>query len=130
MAVVKQRKEEIKLSSSLLLVVWANDISKNTIGVLAANLKSIQKEITPTQLVLSTLQYYPTDGNISRAKVDEVNSIIRNFTKENWLPLIDINTISFPNMDYQSDKTHLTSLGYLKIAKYITEQVTWSDNIV
>jgi len=127
--VVKQRREEIKLSSSLLLVVWANDISKNTVSTLAVNLKSIQEEIIPTQLVLSTLQYYPTDGDVPRAKVDEVNTIIRNFAKENWLPLIDVNTLTFSNTDYQPDKRHLLKSGYLRIAKYVAKQVTWSENL-
>ena len=129
--VVRKRKEEIQKKPSLLLVVGANDISKKTIKNLESNLKSIQQTIAPTQLVLSTLQYYPLDNTeVSRAEVDEVNTIIRNFVaKESSCALIDTNQLIFSNTDFQQDKRHLLPQGYRRIADTIYEKVTWKKRV-
>jgi hypothetical protein len=50
------------------------------------------------------------------SKVDGVNTIIRDFAQENWLPVIDINkNVILASSDYQSDKRHLTTSWYTKI---------------
>ncbi len=101
---------------SLLLVTWANDITKNSVGTMRANLEAIRDEIAPVQLVLTTLQYYSDKIMVPDSKVDGVNTIIRDFAQENWLPVIDINkNVILASSDYQSDKRHLTTSWYTKI---------------
>lgn len=131
LAKIKEQKTTMLDSwiQSLILVTWANDITKNLVGNMKANLQAIKDEIAPVQLVLPTLQYYADKVLVPDSKVDEVNTIIKNFAQENNLPVIDINTkVSLNSTDYQADKRHLTSTGYTKIVQEITQEVVW-DNL-
>lgn len=114
---------------SLILITWANDITKNLVGNMKNNLQAIKDEIAPVQLVLPTLQYYADKNMVPDTKVDQVNAIIKNFAQENWLPIIDINkNVILAASDYQIDKRHLTASGYTKVVHEITHEVMW-DNL-
>ncbi len=113
-------------TKSLLLVFWTNDITKNITNKIRSNLEAIRNEISPVQLVLITLQYSSDKVLVPDSKVDEVNAIIRDFAKENWLPLIDINKrVSLVSNDYWSDKKHLTTSWYTKIVNEVIRESFW-----
>jgi len=121
---IKTEKTTIQTKKSLILVVWTNDISKGLTDKLKANLEKIKAEISPVQLVLSTLQYSKTKTVITDAKVDAVNTIIKDFAKANSLPTIDNKSeVVFESTEYQADGWHLTSAGYKKIAENITSHI-------
>jgi lysophospholipase L1-like esterase len=90
------------------------------------NLQAIQDEIAPVQLVLQTLQYYVDKNVVPDNKVDEVNTIIKDFAEENHLPVIDINkNVSLEDSDYQTidERRHLTDAGYTKVVKEISQEM-------
>ncbi|MCX6824821.1 MAG: hypothetical protein NTY80_01230 [candidate division SR1 bacterium] len=128
--IIKKEKIDIQKHKSLLLVAGTNDITKGHISKLKDNLLAIQKEISPVQLVLSTLSYAKTENIVSHAKVDQVNAIFRQFAQENSLPLIDIKKeITLSSKEYQDDELHLDSSGYAKIAKNIAAHIIGTENI-
>jgi lysophospholipase L1-like esterase len=89
------------------------------------NLEKIKTEIQPIQLVLCTLPYSKVKTVMADAKVDEVNTIIKTFAKDNTLPVIDVHSeVTLKTTEYQVDGGHLTNSGYAKIAKNITSHIT------
>lgn len=127
LAKIKKQRTTILDSwiQSMILVAWANDISKKLVGNMKMNLEAIKDEIAPVQLVLQTLQYYPDKTMVSDTQVDEVNIIIKTFAEENNLPVIDVNkNVDLIASDYQSgDKRHLKNSWYTKIVNEITQEV-------
>lgn len=127
---IKKEKTTILTKKSMILITWANDITKWLTSKIKDNLASIKNEIAPVQLVLSTLQYYKDKELVPDKKVDEVNTIIKKFAQDSSLPVIDINkNVSLEDVDYQSDKRHLTASWYKKIVENISNEVVWEDNV-
>ncbi len=120
---IKKQKTDIQKKKSLILVTWGNDISKWLISKVKDNLAAIQEEISPVQLVLTTLSYSNVKTLIPDDQVDEFNAIIKTFAKEHSLPVIDIHTdVTMATADYRSDG-HYTTTGYTKVADEIADRV-------
>ncbi len=120
---IKKQKTVIQKKKSLILVTWGNDISKWLISKVKDNLAAIQEEISPVQLVLTTLSYSNVKTLIPDDQVDEFNTIIKTFAKEHSLPVIDIHTdVTMATADYRSDG-HYTTAGYTKVADEITDRL-------
>ncbi|HKL44201.1 MAG TPA: SGNH/GDSL hydrolase family protein, partial [Candidatus Absconditabacterales bacterium] len=113
---------DLEGKKSLILYTGSNDITKNKIGSLKENLEKIKTYLDSkgVQLVLSAIPY---NKSKQKEETDKINKIIKDFSKEKNLPLLDFNnSVQIASNEYANDGVHLNKKGYKKISEHIENQ--------